>query len=213
MGFLTVKEESVAKEAGSSYATTSGCYDVNLKAVEVVGTTNGATQLNYLMDKANSYGNTAIDKQGKQIFGFRIVEALAAILGEDGLSDPEPTEVKFKNSTKELMCLPELTDVDVKVWIQFTYKLWNGEIQERVAVKRFYRISDGASGSEALSKKGIGTQIAKDTKYFDEVKYEDGLDAAKIEAWKAEQAKARGGNSTTEATSSKGSAAAFPGDD
>jgi len=116
MGFLTVNEKSVATEAGSGYITTSGCYDVTLKAVEVVGTSGGATQLNYFMDKIMSYGNTAIDKQGKKIFGFKIVEALAAVLGEEGLSDPEATEVKFKNSTKELMCIPELTDVTVKVW-------------------------------------------------------------------------------------------------
>ncbi len=212
MAFLTVNQDSVQKEGASSYATTSGIYDVNLKACEIKSTTNGATQANYLADKFMSYGNTVIDTQGKPIFGFRIMEALAAVLGEDGLSDPEATEVKFKNSTKDLMCIPELTDVDVKVWIQFSYRIWEGEIQEGVSVKRFYRQLDGASGSEVINGKDVGVQLAKDEKYSTEVKYDDNLDAAKIDAWKKEQADARSGEAKASTPAGNaGAAKAFPG--
>lgn len=210
--FLTVKQESVAKEGASAFISTSGIYDVNLRACEIKPTTNGATQANYIMDKAMSYGNTVIDTQGKPIFGLRVMEALAALLGEDTLSDPEATDVKFKSGAKELMCIPELTDVDVKVWVQFAYSLWNGEIKENVNVKRFYRQSDGASGSEVLSGEKIGEQVIKDGKYASEIKYDDGLDATAIEAWKKAQAAERSGQaSTPTASAPAGAAAGFPG--
>lgn len=213
MGFLTVKADNVAKEGSGNFITTSGIYDVNIKAVEIAKTTNGATQANYIMDKAMSFGNTVIDKSGNPIFGMDILEALAAVLGEDGLSDPEPTDVKFKKSTKELNCLPELTDVDVKVWIQFEYQTYKGEIKERVNVKRFYRESDNASGSEVLdSSKKVGDQYEKDLAYASEVKYEDGLTAEQVAAWKKAQAKANSGDKTPAAQPNTGAnTTAFPG--
>ncbi len=210
MAFLTVKAESVAKEGGSGYINTSGIYDVNLRACEIAATTNGATQANYIMDKCMSYGNTVINKAGQPIFGMDILEALAATLGEDGLSDPEATDVAFKKATKELMCIPELVDVDVKVWIQFEYSLYKGEIRENVNVKRFYRQSDGASGSEVLSGEGIGTQVAKDEAYASEIKYSDGTDEESVKAWKKAQADASKG-ATKAAVAPKAATAAFPG--
>ena len=210
LSFLTVKAENVAKEGSGNFVSTSGIYSVNMRAVELAKTTNGATQANYIMDKAMSYGNTVIDKSGKPIFGMDILEALAAVVGEDALSNPEPTDVKFKTSTKELMCLPELTDVDVKVWIQFEYQTYKGEIKERVNVKRFYRDADNASGSEVLdSSKTIGDQYAKDIAYASEVKYEDGLDAVSVAAWKKAQAK--GSKPSAQAPAAGAGAAAFPG--
>ncbi len=210
MAFLTVKEESVKTEGQGNFISTSGIYDVNLRACEIATTTNGATQANYIMDKTMSYGNTLADKSGKAIFGMKIIEALAAVLGEDTLSDPEPTDVEFKTKTKELMCIPELTDVDVKVWVQFEYRVWQGEIRESVNVKRFYRISDNASGSEVLTGEHIGAQFQKDEAYAAEVKYGDGLDKAAVDAWVKEKSNA----STKEpkaTTAPKGAGAAFPG--
>lgn len=193
MAFLIVKEEEVAQDGQGGYLSTSGIYDLTLKHAEVKSTTNGATQVNYYTDKIISYGNTVANKNGEAIFGMKILAALTAVIGEGELSDPEPTEVKFKNSTKELMCLPELNDVSVKAWVQFSYRLYKGEIQENVAMKRFYRDSDGASGSELVPNgPEIGTTIAKDSEYASEVKYEDGLDADAVAAWKASK---KGGGS------------------
>ncbi len=216
MAFITVNRESVAKEGTGSFATTSGIYDVNLKACEIATTKGGATQANYFTDKFMSYGNTVINKQGKPIFGMDILEALAAVLGEDGLSDPESTEVKFKNSSKDLMCLPELTDVDVKVWVQFSYSKWNGEIQEKLAVKRFYRSSDNASGSEIVNAENgdkvvFGTQLAKDEAYASEVKYEDGITEEDVKAWKkAKSDAAKGNKPQASTTAASGATTSFP---
>lgn len=212
MAFLTIKEESVKSEGQGNFISTSGVYDVNLRACEIVTTANGAMQANYIMDKTMSYGNTLTNVKGEQIFGMKIIEALGAVLGEEVLSDPEATNVKFKTKTKEMMCIPELTDVDVKVWVQFEYDLWQGEIKERVNVKRFYRASDGASGSEVLSDENFGSQLEKDQKYISEVKYNAGLTADDVTAWKKEQADAnKSGGNTTAKPAAGGNTAAFPG--
>lgn len=203
MAFLTVKEESVKTEAGSAYIQTSGIYDVMLKACEIAPTKNGATQANYIMDKAMSFGNTLADKTGTPIFGMKVLEALAATLGEEVLSDPESTSVAFKKGAKDLMCIPELTDVNTKVWIQFEYQPYQGEIQERVNIKRFYRESDGASGTEVLSGEGMGTQLSKDEPYSTEIKYSesrkgagDAPTAESVATWK----KAKAGDASKPAT-------------
>lgn len=208
MGFLTVNAAEVEKEGqGGNYFSTSGVYPVTIKACEIKGTTNGATQANYYFDKGMSFGNTVINKAGESIFGFRIMEALAAVLGESGLSDPEPQTMKFKTKTKDLMCIPELADVEVQVWVQYEYRRYNGDIQENIAVKRFYRSGDNASGSEVLKGEDVGTQFEKDTKYFNEVKYSDGVTAEEAIQWKKDQAESAKDNSGTNAAAKAG----FPG--
>ena len=205
MAFLQVKQESVAKEGGSGYITKSGIYDVTLKHTEVKNTPNGAVQVNYFFDKAMSYGNTILGTQGQPTFGYKILEALAAVLGEEELSDPEPTTVTFKKGAKELSCIPELNDVVVKAWIQISYRMYKGEIQEDVSVRRFYRATDGASGSEVLSGEDIGERLGKDQDFASEIKYEDGVTPDAVAAWK--KAQQSGGAAPAAAKSTGG----FPG--
>lgn len=206
MAFLTVKEESVNKEGGSGYITKSGIYDLTLRHGEVVKTTNGAVQVNYFFDKCMSYGNTILGVSGKPTFGYDILEALAATLGESELANPETTTVTFKKGPKELSCIPELNDVAVKAWIQVSYRMYKSEIQENVAVRRFYRVADGASGKEVLSGADIGARLIKDTEVASEIKYEDGVDAEAVAAWK----KAQQGNSTPTASTPTPSTGGFP---
>ncbi len=207
MAFLTVKQESVEKEGGSGYIQKSGIYDLTLRHVEVKNTANGAVQVNYLFDKCMSYGNTILGVNGQPTFGYRILEALAATLGEEALSDPEPTTVTFKKGAKELNCIPELNDVAVKAWIQIGYRMYKGEIQEDVSVKRFYRVSDGAAGSEVLTNSDIGTRLEKDKSCAEEIKYEDGVTPEAVAAWKKAQ---QGGGTTTPATTPSATGG-FPG--
>jgi len=208
MPFLTVKQESVQQEGGSGYIQKSGIYDVTLKHCEIVTTTNGAVQANYFFDKAMSYGNNIIGVNGQPTFGYKILEALAAVIGEEELSDPEPTTVTFKSGSKELSCIPELNDVQVKAWIQIKYRMYKGDIKEDVIVKRFYRASDGASGSEVISGTDIGDRLAKDTDYANEIIYEDGATPEAVAAWKKEQ---QGGSKGGGAPASKPATGGFPG--
>ena len=199
--FLTVNNESVQQESGSDYINKSGIYDVTLRHCEIVTTTNGAVQSNYFFTKCMSYGNNIIGVQGQPTFGYKIIEALTTIIGEESLSDPEPTTVKFKTKSKELNCIPELNDIQVKAWIQFSYRMYKGEIREEVSVRRFYRESDGASGSEVLSGKDIGERLGKDQDFATEIKYEDGTTAESVAAWMKAKA---GGNTTTPAPTTGG---------
>ena len=210
MAFLTVKEDSVATEGQSSFVNTSGIYTMTLKHGEVVTTTNGAVQVNYFFDKCMSYGNNILGVQGQATFGYKILEALATVLGTDELSDPEMTTVKFKKGSKELACIPELNDVVIKAWVQISYRMYKGEIQEDVSIRRFYRESDDASGSEIITGEDIGSRLAKDKEVADEIKYEDGVTAEAVAAWK----KAKSGDNKPQAGAAAPSAAkasGFPG--
>jgi len=209
MAFLIVKEDSVEQEGGSGYVTKSGIYDLTLKHCEIVTTANGAVQANYFFDKVISYGNNLIGIQGQPTFGYKILEGLASALGEEELSDPEPTTVTFKKGSKELSCIPELNDVSVKAWVQISYRMYKGEIQEGVSIRRFYRATDGASGAEAsLERQGkhttIGERLEKDTTVASEIKYEDGVTAEAVAAWK----RAQQGGTTAPAKPTTGG---FPG--
>jgi len=211
VAFLTVKTESVKQEGESGYLNKSGIYDLVLKHAEVKRTANGATQINYIFDKVMSFGNTILGVNGQPTFGYKVIESAAAVLGESELSDPEPVSVKFKKGSKELNCIPELTDVNVKAWIQFEYRMYNGNVQENVVVKRFYRATDGASGSEVVAqdageKVTIGERLEKDSAVAETVKY-DGVTAEAVAAWK--KASMSGSGDTPAAPAKK--AAAFPG--
>ena len=207
MAFLVVNTESVQKEGGSDYVTKSGIYDLTLKHAEVVNTTNGAVSINYFFDKAMSYGNNIIGVQGQPTFGYKILEALATVAGEEELSDPEPTTVTFKKGPKELSCIPELNDIAVKAWIQISYRMYKGEIQENVSVRRFYRATDGASGSEIVTGEDIGNRLARDTDMASEIKYEDGVTEEAVAAWK----KAQQGGSSDSAPAASKPTGGFPG--
>ena len=213
MAFLVVKQESVATEGGSGYITESGIFDLTLKHTEIVNTTNGAVQANYFFDKCMSYGNNIIGVQGQPTFGYKILEALAAVIGEEELSDPEVTTVTFKKGAKELNCIPELNDISVKAWIQMSYRMYKGEIIEDVSVRRFYRPADGASGSEVIALLNgedvtVGERLEKDTAFASEIKYDDGVTVEAVTAWK--KAKASGGSAKAAPQKAAGTGG-FPG--
>jgi len=179
MGFLQVNKKSVEKEeasgGGGDYISTSGIYDVTLRHVEIVKSRNNATQANYFFDKLFSYGNTLIKINKEQTFRYDILVGLAVVMGEDSFGDPEPTAVKFKKETKQLNCIPEVHDVKVKIWAQFSYSLYQGKLRENITIKRFYRDDDGASSSEIFEGSKIGARLAKDMKYSKVVKFENDL--------------------------------------
>jgi len=204
MAFLKVNADTVAKEGqGGNFFATSGVFPVTLRACEIKGTTNGATEANYYFKEGNSFGNTIFGKDGKQLFGGNILEALGAVLGLSELADPEEFDLKLKTRTKQIMALPDLEEIECKVWVQYGYRVYNNAIQESISVKRFYRSEDDASGSEVMSGEGMGTQFEKDTKYHAEVKYENDLTPEMIEDWKKDQKSASKGAASTAGSAAK----------
>lgn len=199
----TINKTAVAKnDAGGNFITTSGIYPLHLKGVELAETTNGAVQANYFFDSVMSYGNLVIKKDGGDAFGFLTLDSLGIIEGVDAYaSTPDELtelELKFKNSTKTVMVIPEFEDIDVVAHIQYAYGLYNDEVQERVSVKRFYRVSDFATSTEIVDDTTPGAKYATDMeKYASTVIYKDGLDAEKVAAWKEAQ---KSGNAATTPT-------------
>jgi len=211
MAFLVVNTTEVEAEGGSNHINKSGIYNLTLRHAEVKNTQNGATQINYLFDRVMSYGNTILGNNGQPTFGYKVIESLATVVGTDELSDPEMVDVKFKTGTKELSCIPELNDVEVKAWIQFGYSMYKGEVRENVTVKRFYRSTDGAAGSEIAKLDNgkdavIGERLEKDMQFAEEIKYDDGTNEESVKAWKTAQ---MGGGSTAPTSAAKPSQ--FPG--
>lgn len=191
MSMFTLNSEKQAQsEQGGGGITTSGIYDVTLRAVEIKGTVNGATQANYFFDKAMSYGNNIVGTDGAQLFGADILKSLGYISGMgdgDVIADPEEMTIQFKTGAKDLMCLPDFVDMPVKVWLKFKYSRYKGEIKESIQVGRFYRATDGASSSEIIAGEGFGTRLEKDKPFAEKVTYEDGVTADEVAAWKQAQ--------------------------
>lgn len=186
--FLTVNAAQVAKaEAGGQGISTSGIYPVLVKGVEVGATTNGGTQVNYYFDKRVCSFNLVVDTKGQPTFGMDVLQGLCVIGGLEGLQDPSAISIQLKDRVKETVGFPELEGIEAKVWLQFEYSRYNGEVKEKINVKRFYRASDDASGTEILTNENVGQRMSKDVDHSVTVKYSDGVTAEDVVAWKAAQ--------------------------
>ena len=78
--------------------------------------------------------------------------------------------------------LPDFQDLDVKMWIQFEYNVYNGEIKEKKLIKSFYA-PDGTSADEIINGTESGVRFAKDSKYHSNTSYKDGLTEESVQAW------------------------------
>ena len=215
-----VNKEAVAaaENEGGNYFNTSGIYTMHLKGIELKKTTNGALQANYYFDKGNSFGNMLEGKDGKELFGYKAIDALAVIedLESYGTSPEELEELvlTFKSGPKTVMVIPELSDIEVQAHIQYTYEVqtdgdYAGKMNERVSVKRFYRVSDGATSTEIVEEKEPGVRLATDLeKYASTVVYK-GTDAEAVKLWKEEQAAERSGGATPAPAGNAAAAAGF----
>ena len=174
---------------------------MHLIGVEVDFKETGSVFVNYFFDKGMSYGNLITDKSGKDAFGIKTLESLAVIENIDafGISPDELEELvlQFKNSNKTVMVIPEFTEIDVVAHVQYKYEKHyqtDGELQERISVKRFYRTSDNASSTEIVEETPTGARFANDTeKYASTVIYDEGVDEAMVTEWKAAKKAERDG--------------------
>ena len=187
-----INRNATAKaDEGGSFISTSGIYQTHLKCVEVEYKDSGAMFANYFFTNGMSYSNLLKDKSGKDAYGFNQLDSLGIIEDLESYSiaqnELEEYEMAFKNSTKTMMVIPEFTDIDVVVFVQYTYEVYQGEIKERVAVKRFYRPSDNASSTEIVDETPVGVRFTNDTeKYASTVIYKE-TDAEAVAAWKEAQ--------------------------
>ncbi|WP_086255543.1 hypothetical protein [Campylobacter vicugnae] len=192
--FFTVKRDiDSVKEATGDYINTSGIYDVIIKFVSVNRSVNGSMSLDFNCEYKGTpvtiYGLRLTNNDGSENFQAKLFNKLLVIAGLDGVSEPtiESHVVGKDKAPKEFSVITELSDLPIKMRIQYTYSLYEGKIIERREIKNFYRESDGAVASEILLGEGFGTQLEKDKKYAANITYNDGLTAETIAQWKADK--------------------------
>lgn len=192
--FFTVKRDiDSVKEATGDYINTSGIYDVIIKFVSVNRSINGSMSLDFNCEYKGTpvtiYGLRLTNNDGSENFQAKLFNKLLVIAGLDGVSEPtiESHVVGKDKAPKEFSVITELSDLPIKMRIQYTYSLYEGKIIERREIKNFYRESDGAVASEILLDDGFGTQLEKDKKYAANITYNDGLTAETIAQWKADK--------------------------
>lgn len=191
---LTVskKAEDMKDASSGAYINQSGIYDIVLNYVQLAETKNGACQINFNVNHQGMdqtiYGPILLSKEKKiNEITYNLLNRLCAIAGmEDGQDIETETVEKLVGKAQkpmEMEIIPELVDLPLKIRVQMEYSVWNGTIQERKAVKAFYR-EDGATAAEAESGVDIGSRLAKDKeKYASNVTYKDGLTADDVQEW------------------------------
>jgi hypothetical protein len=184
---LTVsKKQDAIKDGGNggSLINKSGIYDVVLNYVQIAETKNGAYQLNFNVTNEGMsqtiWGPILLNKDGRvNAITQGLLNRLCIIAGMDDGQDIETETQEFPvgrdQKMTEMEIIPELMDIPVKMRVQMEYSLYNDALQERKAIKAFYR-EDGATAAEAESGENIGSRLATDQeKYADNVTYKDGL--------------------------------------
>lgn len=164
-----------------------------IKFVSVNKGVNGSLSLDFNCEYKGTpvtiYGLRLTNNDGSENFQAKLFNKLLVIAGLDGVSEPtiESHVVGKDKAPKEFSVITELSDLPIKMRIQYTYSLYEGKIIERREIKNFYRESDGAVASEILLDEGFGTQLEKDKKYAANITYNDGLTAETIAQWKADK--------------------------
>lgn len=217
---LTVSKKADAIKdtgGGGAFINRSGIYDVTLNYVQVAETTNKAYQLNFNVNNAGMdqtiYGPILINKDGNvNEITQNLLNRLCIIAGMDDGQEIETESAEYPvgkaQKLTEMDVIPELAELDLKMRIQMEYSLWNDNVQERKAVKAFYR-EDGATAAEASSGENIGKRLALDEeKYASNVTYKDGLTEADIKEWIS--ARSSGGSAPAKAAPSAKASAKRP---
>ena len=200
MFFTTKRDAQSLQEQTGDYINKSGIYDVIIKFASVNRGDKGSISIDFNCEYKGSettfYGLRLTNNDGSDNFQKPLFNKLLVVLGIDALAEPTPEDhaVGKDRQVKSFAVLTELSDQPIKIRVQYSYSMWQGEIVERREIKNFYRASDGAVASEVESGQNIGVQLNKDRAYENNVTYKDGLTEAMVAEWKA--AKKAGTNYT-----------------
>ena len=177
---------------GGGFINNSGIYDITLNYVQVADTKNGAKQLNFNVTHQGQdqtiYGPILFGKDGKlNDITNGLLNRLCIVAGMEDGQDIETEDAEYPvgkdQKLMEMVVIPELAGLELKMRVQMEYSVWQEKIQERKAIKAFYR-EDGATAAEAESGEDIGSQLAiHEEKYANNVTYKDGLTADDVAEW------------------------------
>lgn len=196
MAFFKANVAEAAKAStGGNYISKSGVYDVTIKAITVDVNDKGARTLGFYVSHNDQdqmlYGALRLDNNdGSPSFQASAFNKLCIIAGLEDVSDPEEATLPIgkEGADKDVAVLPDFTDLDVKMWIQFEYSIVPdgyakaGEISEKRLIKGFYA-PDGTSADEIINETESGVRFAKDSKYHENTSYKDGLTEESVQAW------------------------------
>ena len=206
MFFTTKRDAQSLQEQTGDFINKSGIYDVIIKFASVNKGDKGSISIDFNCEYKGSettfYGLRLTNNDGSDNFQKALFNKLLVILGIDSLNEPTPEDhaVGKDGQVKSFAVLTELSDQPIKIRVQYSYSLYQGNIIERREIKNFYRASDGAVASEVESGKNIGVQLEKDRAYENNVTYNDGLTADIVAQWKAAK---KAGTTYTPNTGSK----------
>ena len=213
MSFFKVKTDvaSNKESTGGDYLSKSGIYPITIKFVSVDTGETGDISLNFNIDyKGNPttlYGLRLTNKDGSENFQAAVFNRLCNILQVTNVTPPEVQEhtVGKDNTPTEFSVLTDFSDQEVAIRVQEEYSKYNGAIKKRLAIKNFYRLSDGASASEIASDSNFGDQFKKDQAYASNITYKDCTED-EVKTWQSSQS---GAKSTPAATVAKPAANIF----
>jgi hypothetical protein len=189
---VSKKEDAIKDSGGGGLINRSAIYDCVINYVQIAETKNKAYQLNFNVSSGGMdqtiYGPILVNKDGNiNTITQNLLNRLCIIAGMDEGQEieTETADIAVGKDKKvmEMEIIPELSDLAVKMRVQMEYSLWDNNIQERKAIKAFYR-EDGATAAEANSGENIGKRLALDEeKYATNVTYKDGLTAEDVTTW------------------------------
>lgn len=206
---ISTDKNAISSSSGSNWINKSGIYDVTIKFASIDTAKTGAKSVNFNFDYNGNaqtiYGPYIYNKDEQPLeIGLKLINQLGIIAGLRAGDTPtvetETHNVGKDNKPQDFDVITEFSEVPVKVRIQMEYGKYNNDIQERRVIKAFFS-SEGASAAEIIASENgdsvsIGTDLAKQEKYADNITYKDGLTAEDIEAWKAAKADGKGAASS-----------------
>lgn len=190
---ISTDKKVITDNIGSSFINKSGVYPVTIDFASIGVSKNGAESVNFnITYEGNTqtlWGPYITDKEGNQLeIGTNLIIKLGIIAGmEDGdefTIDEEEHTVGKDNKVQEFTVITDFSDLDCMVHVQEEYSKWNGEIQQRLNIRNFFR-ADGASAEEIVEGKEFGKRLEMiQEKYADKVTYRDDLTEEEVEQWK-----------------------------
>ena len=179
MGFIQVNKEKVSKDVGGgNYLNKSGIFLVELKHIGIDTSKNGFVSANFGVEYEGNgttlWGLGLFNKDGSENFGMATFQSLLTILDVEELDDPEEITIKTKDGTKDIMGYDGFEGTKVYVQVQMEHSLYNGKVQSTLRIKRFFRESDMATGSEIVNETEP-KQYETALKYAEQDKYKDGV--------------------------------------
>lgn len=198
MAFFTVStsEEQVRDFSGSSnYLNKSGMYEVIIKDLIVDVTQNNSQHINMFLEYN---GQEQIIFQAMRltnndgspnVVGCALFNKLNVICGAgDGAEVSDPVEKTLPigkgGEMKECYVLEQFSDTPIILRLQMEYSLYDGKIQERKAIRNFFRVTDKATASEIVNNSDTkGAQYAKEEEIAEVTTYKDGLTEEAVQNW------------------------------